>query len=167
VTGVQTCALPICPLFYAPTILTEVDETMNLCRGETFGPVVSIYPVSSADEAVKRANDSDLGLSFSVWSSNTRRAESIAVRLQAGSVAVNDGYVATWGSHDAPMGGFKRSGLGRRHGQEGLLKFTEPQTVAVQRLIPAYAPTLGLSYETYRKLIERLVAMFRRLPFYK
>jgi succinate-semialdehyde dehydrogenase/glutarate-semialdehyde dehydrogenase len=155
------------PLFYAPTILTEVDETMNLCRGETFGPVVSIYPVSSADEAVKRANDSDLGLSFSVWSSNTRRAESIAVRLQAGSVAVNDGYVATWGSHDAPMGGFKRSGLGRRHGQEGLLKFTEPQTVAVQRLIPAYAPTLGLSYETYRKLIERLVAMFRRLPFYK
>jgi succinate-semialdehyde dehydrogenase/glutarate-semialdehyde dehydrogenase len=65
------------------------------------------------------------------------------------------------------MGGFKRSGLGRRHGSEGLLKFTEPQTVAVQRLIPAYAPALGLSDETYRRLIERLVALFRRLPFYK
>ncbi len=155
------------PLFYAPTILTSVDETMNVCRGETFGPVVSIYPVSSADEAVRLANDSDLGLNFSVWSANTRRAEAIAIRLQAGSVAVNDGYVATWGSHDAPMGGFKRSGLGRRHGSEGLLKFTEPQTVAVQRLIPGYAPALGLSYETYRKLVERLVAVFRRLPFYK
>jgi succinate-semialdehyde dehydrogenase/glutarate-semialdehyde dehydrogenase len=155
------------PLFYAPTILTNIDETMNLCRGETFGPVVSIYPVSSADEAVKLANDSDLGLSFSVWSRDTRRAEAIAVRLEAGSVSVNDGYVSTWGSHDAPMGGFKRSGLGRRHGWEGLLKFTEPQTVAVQRLIPAYAPALGLSYETYRKLVERLVMVFRRLPFYK
>ncbi len=155
------------PLFYAPTILTNVDETMNLCRGETFGPVVSIYPVSSADEAVKLANDSDLGLSFSIWSRDTRRAEAIAVRLQAGSVAVNDGYVSTWGSHDAPMGGFKRSGLGRRHGWEGLLKFTEPQTVAVQRLIPAYGPALGLSYETYRKLVQRLVAVFRHLPFYK
>jgi succinate-semialdehyde dehydrogenase / glutarate-semialdehyde dehydrogenase len=140
---------------------------MNLCRGETFGPVVSIYPVSSADEAVKLANDSELGLSFSVWSRDTRRAESIAVRLQAGSVAVNDGYVATWGSHDAPMGGYKKSGLGRRHGEEGLLKFTEPQTVAVQRLIPAYGPALGLSYETYRKLVQRLVAVFRHLPFYK
>lgn len=155
------------PLFYAPTILTDVDESMALCREETFGPVVAIYPVASADEAVRLSNDSDLGLSFSVWSADTRRAEAIAIRLQAGSVAINDGYVATWGSHDAPMGGFKRSGLGRRHGSEGLLKFTEPQTVAVQRLIPAYAPALGLSYETYRRLIERLVALFRRLPFYK
>ena len=161
-------ALPgVGPLFYAPTILANVDETMNLCRGETFGPVVSIFPVSGPDEAVALANDSELGLNFSVWSANTRRAEAIAIRLHAGSVAINDGYVASWGSHDAPMGGFKRSGLGRRHGQEGLLKFTEPQTVAVQRLIPAYAPALGLSYETYRKLVERLVAVFRRLPFYK
>jgi succinate-semialdehyde dehydrogenase/glutarate-semialdehyde dehydrogenase len=155
------------PLFYAPTILADVDETMALCRGETFGPVVAIYPVASADEAVRLSNDSDLGLNFSVWSSDTRRAEAIAIRLQAGSVAINDGYVATWGSHDAPMGGFKGSGLGRRHGSEGLLKFTESQTVAVQRLIPAYAPALRLSYEAYRRLIERLVALFRRLPFYK
>jgi len=155
------------PLFYAPTILTDVDETMALCRGETFGPVVAIYPVSSAEEAVGLSNDSDLGLNFSVWSGDTRRAEAIAIRLHAGSVTINDGYVASWGSHDAPMGGFKRSGLGRRHGSEGLLKFTEPQTVAVQRLIPAYAPALGLSHETYRRLIERLVALFRRLPFYR
>jgi succinate-semialdehyde dehydrogenase/glutarate-semialdehyde dehydrogenase len=155
------------PLFYSPTVFAGVDETMSLCRGETFGPVVAIYPVSSAEEAVRLANDSDLGLNFSLWSGDTRRAESIATSLQAGTVAINDGYVATWGSHDAPMGGFKRSGLGRRHGREGLLKFTESQTVAVQRLIPAYAPALGLSYETYRRLIERLVAVFRRLPFYK
>jgi len=155
------------PLFYSPTILTEVDQTMSLCRGETFGPVVVIHPVSSADEAVRLSNDSDLGLSFSVWSADTRQAEAIAIRLHAGSVAINDGYVATWASHDAPMGGFKQSGLGRRHGSEGLLKFTEPQTVAVQRLIPAYAPAFGLSYETYRRLVERLVALFRRLPFYK
>jgi succinate-semialdehyde dehydrogenase/glutarate-semialdehyde dehydrogenase len=65
------------------------------------------------------------------------------------------------------MGGVKGSGLGRRHGREGLLKFTEPQTVAVQRVVPAYAPALGLSYKTYRRLVEKLTVVFRHLPFYK
>ncbi len=155
------------PLFYSPTILSGVDETMTVCRSETFGPVVSIYPVGSSEEAIALANDSDLGLSFSVWSADTRRAVEIAARLEAGSVSINDGYVSTWASHDAPMGGVKRSGLGRRHGREGLLKFTEPQTISVQRVLPAYAPGLGLSYETYRRLVEKLTVLFRRLPFYK
>ncbi len=155
------------PLFYSPTILSGVDESMTVCRSETFGPVVSIYPVDSVEEAVRLANDSDLGLTFSVWSADTRRAVQIATRLQAGSVSINDGFVSTWGSHDAPMGGVKGSGLGRRHGREGLLKFTEPQTVAVQRVAPAYAPAFGLSYETYRRLVEKLTVVFRHLPFYK
>ena len=130
--------------------------------------MVSIYPVAPLMRRSKLANDCDLGLNFSVWSSNTRRAECNRHPAPGGErLRSTTDIVATWGSHDAPMGGVKRSGLGRRHGQEGLLKFTEPQTVAVQRVIPAYAPTLGLSYETYRKLIERLIVMFRHLPFYK
>jgi succinate-semialdehyde dehydrogenase/glutarate-semialdehyde dehydrogenase len=91
----------------------------------------------------------------------------VATRLRAGTVSINDGFVSTWASHDAPMGGVKGSGLGRRHGREGLLKFTEPQTVAVQRVVPAYAPALGLSYETYRRFVEKLTVVFRHLPFYK
>jgi succinate-semialdehyde dehydrogenase/glutarate-semialdehyde dehydrogenase len=155
------------PLFYAPTILSGVEEGMTVCASETFGPVVSIYPVDSAEQAIEMANDSDLGLHFSVWSSDTEQAVRMATRLRAGTVSVNDGYASTWASHDAPMGGVKGSGLGRRHGREGLLKFTESQTVAVQRVVPAYAPALGLSYKTYRKLVEKLTVVFRHLPFYK
>lgn len=155
------------PLFYSPTVLTDVDERMDLCRSETFGPVVAVSPIDSVDAAVAMANDSDLGLNFSIWARDTRKAQRIAIRLQTGTVGINDGFVATWASHDSPMGGYKRSGLGRRHGREGLLKFTEAQTVATQRLIPAYYPALGLGYETYRKLVERLTRFFRWLPFYK
>lgn len=155
------------PLFYEPTVLTDVDESMMLCRVETFGPVVSIYPFDEVEEAVSMANDSEYGLNFSVWTSDTSRGVELASRLQAGTVGVNDGYAATWSSYDAPMGGMKSSGLGRRHGREGILKFTEAQTVAVQRLVPAFAPPFGLSYERYQRLLTPLLRILKRLPFYK
>lgn len=155
------------PLFYEPTILTDVDETMALCRGETFGPVVSIYGFSDVDVAIEQANDSHLGLNFSVWTSDTRRGVAIAARLEAGTVGVNDGYAATWSSLDAPMGGMKASGVSRRHGSTGLLKFTEAQTVAVQRWLPAFAPPFGISYERYEKLLGPLLRILKRIPFYK
>jgi succinate-semialdehyde dehydrogenase/glutarate-semialdehyde dehydrogenase len=155
------------PLFYAATVVTDVTEEMSMCRNETFGPVTAIYAYSDSSEAIGMANDSEFGLHFSIWTRDTNNALDIAARLEAGSVTVNDGLVASWGSHEAPMGGMKSSGLGRRHGLEGILKFTESQTVATQRLIPAYSPFAGISGQRYTRLIEVLTKVFKRLPFYK
>jgi succinate-semialdehyde dehydrogenase/glutarate-semialdehyde dehydrogenase len=155
------------PLFYEPTVLTDVDDSMILCRSETFGPVVSIETFSNVDDAIAQANDSEYGLNFSVWTADEDRGVDVASRLHAGTVGVNDGYAATWSSYDAPMGGMKASGISRRHGRIGLLKFTESQTIAVQRGIPAFAPPLGLDYHTYQRFLSKALKVLRRLPFYK
>lgn len=155
------------PLFYEPTVLTEVDDNMLLCREETFGPVVSIYGYHGIEDAIDMANDSQLGLNFSVWTEDTRKGVEVAARLEAGTVGVNDGYAAAWSSYDAPMGGMKLSGMGRRHGAQGLLKYTESQTVAVQRIGPAFAPPGGMGYPAYQKVLGPLLKLLKRLPFYK
>jgi len=155
------------PLFYEPTVLTDVDESMLVCRSETFGPVVSIYGYDHVEEAISQANDSKLGLNFSVWTSDAKRGVEIASRLHAGTVGVNDGYAAAWSSYDAPMGGMKASGMSRRHGSVGLLKYTETQTVAVQRWVPAFAPFPGMTYQQYQKLLGPLLKLLKRTPFYK
>lgn len=155
------------PTFYEPTVLTDVGEDMLMCRSETFGPVVSVYGYSTLEEAVALANDSEYGLNFSVWTSDPDRGVDIATDLHAGTVGVNDGYAAAWSSYDAPMGGMKASGISRRHGEVGLLKFTESQTVAVQRVIPAFAPPFAMGYDLYQRLLGPLLKVLRRLPLYK
>jgi len=151
------------PYFYEPTILSGVDETMTLCRNETFGPVVAVSSFASEDEAVRRANDSEFGLNFSVWTRDTRSGQRLATRLQAGTVNVNEGYVAAWGSVDAPMGGMKSSGLGRRHGAEGIKKYTEPQTVAVQH-VTGIAPPPGVPVGLWVAVMTTALRVLRRLP---
>ncbi|MEZ5374717.1 MAG: succinic semialdehyde dehydrogenase [Microthrixaceae bacterium] len=122
----------LAPWFHEPTILTDVPENADVFRGETFGPLVSIYPVGTIDEAVAAANDTDYGLNASVLCDNASRGRAIARRLQAGTVNVNDGYAAAWSSLDAPMGGVGISGVGRRHGEVGLLKYTEAQNISTR-----------------------------------
>uniref|UniRef100_UPI003D8CFBE3 succinic semialdehyde dehydrogenase n=1 Tax=Gordonia sp. B7-2 TaxID=3420932 RepID=UPI003D8CFBE3 len=123
------------PFFYEPTVLADVTDEMTCYGEETFGPVVSIYPVDSPDEAIKLANATRYGLNASVFAGSSAEANAIADQLRAGTVNINEGYAAAWASTAAPMGGMGISGMGRRHGEEGLLKYTEPQTIAEQRFL--------------------------------
>lgn len=151
------------PYFYEPTILAGVREGMAAFADETFGPVVSLYRVDSEEEAIAKANDSDYGLNFSVWTSNAKRGRDVAARLQAGTVNVNEAYAAAWGSVDAPMGGMKASGLGRRHGEHGILKYTESQTIAVERLLPVGVPP-GLHPRRYARIMSGGLRLLKRMP---
>ncbi|HMK28381.1 MAG TPA: aldehyde dehydrogenase family protein [Terriglobales bacterium] len=105
--------------FYAPTVLSGVDDTMRILREETFGPVLPIMAYQTEAQAVELANDSEFGLSASVWTRDRARGEAIAAQLDAGTVMVNDA-VTCFGISEAPHGGFKASGLGRTHGRMGL-----------------------------------------------
>ncbi len=136
------------PYFYEPTLLSHVTEEMTLCRTETFGPVVAVRPVRDDDEAVALANDSEYGLNASIWTRDLARGRRLAARTRTGTVTVNETYAAAWGATRAPMGGVKDSGLGRRHGREGILKYTEPQTVAVHRLA-GLAPPPGVGWDRW------------------
>ena len=130
-------------LFYEPTILTGVTPEMECYTDETFGPVVSVYSVVDDDEAVERANDSDYGLNASVWTSDHDRGRRVASRIKCGTVNVNEGFAATLGSIDAPMGGMKNSGLDRRQGQDGIRRFVDVQSVATRTGIPRPEPRSG------------------------
>lgn len=116
------------PTYYAPTLLTDVDESMELCCDETFGPVVALYPVADAEEAIRRANDTPYGLNASVWSRDGSTSQRVAERIEAGSVNINSSLLI-YATFDVPMGGVKQSGLGRRHGRPGLLRFTKTHSV--------------------------------------
>jgi acyl-CoA reductase-like NAD-dependent aldehyde dehydrogenase len=118
------------PYFYEPTVLTNVTSEMLCFAGETFGPVVELSIVETEDDAINAANASEFGLNASVFSGSVRRARRVAEQITAGSVNINEGYRASFGSIDAPMGGMKHSGLGRRNGREGLLRFVDSRTVA-------------------------------------
>jgi succinate-semialdehyde dehydrogenase/glutarate-semialdehyde dehydrogenase len=130
------------PTFYEPTVLDGVGPDAACYAAETFGPVVSVYRVGDDDEAVALANGTDYGLTASIWTRDLRRGGLLARRLTCGTVAVNETYAAVFGSVATPLGGRRVSGIGRRHGAAGLLRFTQAQSVLTQRVMglgPLYA----------------------------
>ncbi|ADB49537.1 Aldehyde dehydrogenase (NAD(+)) [Conexibacter woesei DSM 14684] len=119
-------------MFYEPTVLVDVDHSMSCMTEETFGPTLPIMRVGDAEEALRLANDSPYGLQASVWTKDTRRGEQLARRVEAGAVCVNDAQV-NYTALELPMGGWKSSGLGTRHGAGGIRKYTQQQTLLVTR----------------------------------
>ncbi|MET7537578.1 succinic semialdehyde dehydrogenase [Streptomyces sp. NPDC005507] len=142
------------PYFFEPTVLDGVEAPMAVCNEETFGPVVSIYRFTDEDEVIDLANGTPYGLNSSVWTKDAKRGHVVASRLRTGTVNINEGYAPAYGSVQSPMGGMKDSGLGRRHGSEGILKYTEAQTVAHQRIMPM-APSFGMTDEKYAAFMSR------------
>jgi succinate-semialdehyde dehydrogenase / glutarate-semialdehyde dehydrogenase len=158
-------ALPeLGPYFHEPTIMTNVKPGMVMFAQETFGPVLAVYRFNTDEDAIRLANDSMFGLNASIWTRNVNRAQKIAGHIKAGTVNINEAYAATWGSVDSPMGGMKASGLGRRHGREGILKYTESQTVATQSLIPI-GPFGFLPAQRYAAVITWILKLMKTLPF--
>jgi acyl-CoA reductase-like NAD-dependent aldehyde dehydrogenase len=142
--------------FYEPTLLVDVDHSMECMTEETFGPTLPVMKVRDADEAVMLANDSPYGLQASVWTKDVAKGERLARMIEAGVVSVNDhqlNYVAL----ELPMGGWKASGLGSRHGPDGIRKYTKKQALLVTRL----APKRDLHMLPYRarttRMLERLL----------
>ncbi|HYH86496.1 MAG TPA: aldehyde dehydrogenase family protein [Pyrinomonadaceae bacterium] len=131
--GGRTKGVPEGGAFHEPTILANVNHEMAVMREETFGPVLPLMIFNSEDEAVRLANDSQFGLTASVWTRNLARGRRVATRIEAGTVMVNE-VLYTHGIAQTPWGGVKQSGLGRTHGRLGLLEMVAPVHVHVNRL---------------------------------
>jgi acyl-CoA reductase-like NAD-dependent aldehyde dehydrogenase len=148
--------------FYEPTVLVDVDHTMDLMREETFGPTLPIMKIGDVEEGVRLANDSDYGLQASIWTGDVKRGEEVARRLQAGVVCVNDAQI-NYSALNLPMGGWKTSGIGTRHGANGIRKYCKTQSMFITRralkrepfMFPYKAGRTRLLLRFYRMLYGR------------
>ena len=150
------------PAFYAPTILEDVTTDMLAGSCETFGPVVALHRYRDVDEAIRLANDTDYGLNASVWGTDLAAAEAVARRIESGNVNVNDILATAYASKGTPSGGVKQSGVGARHGDQGLLKYTDCQNIGVLKK-PVMGPQPGQAYEAYVKQMRMSLKLMRRL----
>lgn len=120
-------------LFFSPTVITGATNYMRPMQEETFGPTLPIATFKSEEEAITLANDSEFGLTASVWTSDLAKGKRVAQKIEAGSVCVNE-VLYTHGIGQTPWGGFKNSGRGRTHGREGLMELVQPQHIHVNHL---------------------------------
>jgi betaine-aldehyde dehydrogenase len=144
--------------YFEPTVLVDVDHSMKVMRDETFGPVVGVMPVHDAEEALRLANDSRYGLSGSVFGEK-QRAEQVARRVECGAVNVNDVLINYFAS-DVPMGGWKQSGIGYRHGEPGIKKFCRTESLVITRFGAKREPTWYPYTRARRGLVGRIGQAF-------
>ena len=150
------------PAFFEPTILEGVTQDMLCGVTETFGPVVALHKYRTVDEAVALANDTDYGLNASVWSTDVPAARAVAARIESGNVNVNDVLATAYAAKGTPSGGVKNSGVGARHGDQGLLKYTDVQNLAVLKK-QVMGPRPGQGYEKYVESMLSGLKLMRKL----
>src|SRR3954453_17839924 len=121
--------------FFEPTVLTDVDYTMEIIPKQTFGPTLPNMKVRDAEEAIRLANDTRYGLNSSVWTRDLAKGEALADRVNAGATCVNDANV-NYAANELPFGGWNDSGIGVRHGPQGIRKYCKTHSVLVTRLAP-------------------------------
>jgi len=149
-------ALPeIGPNFYAPTVLADIPHGAEILHKEVFGPVIALVGYDSLDEAIELANATEYGLNAAVVG-NPKQALEVASQLMAGSVNINEGYRASLATMAAPMGGMKQSGMNRRSGPGGLLRFTENRTIGVANKLPIGLPSRAKEYRKMAPLMTKL-----------
>ncbi|AGS35365.1 aldehyde dehydrogenase [Corynebacterium maris DSM 45190] len=115
--------------FIEPTIFTGVDNSMRIAQEEIFGPVLSVIPFETEEEAVAIANDTKYGLTAGLWTQNLGRAHRVAAQIEAGQVSVNDFFA---GGIQAPFGGYKQSGFGREKGMHAVSEYLQTKTVSMK-----------------------------------
>ena len=146
--------------WYEPTVVADADHSMKVMVDETFGPVVSVMKVGSPEEAVRMANDTRYGLSASVFSGDVKRAERIAEQLEVGACNINDALV-NYFHMEVPMGGWKDSGIGWRHGPTGIRKYCRTESIVAPRLPTARSEPLWYPYTPgRRRRLNRLYRLF-------
>lgn len=152
-------------LFYLPTLLTEVDDSMLVMQQETFGPLLPVLRFSSEEEVIQVSNNTEFGLSASVWSNDKIRAERVARRLDCGAVSINN-VMLTEANPWLPFGGTRNSGYGRQKGAEGLLGYTRSKSVLIDansaKIEPNWYPYTQQKYNLFSQLID---ALFRASPW--
>jgi acyl-CoA reductase-like NAD-dependent aldehyde dehydrogenase len=146
--------------FHEATVLVDVDHSMKAMTEETFGPTVPIMKVADVEEAIRLANDSPYGLAASVWTKNTTKGEAVARRIEAGAVCVNDAMM-NYFALEVPMGGWKSSGLGTRHGRGGIVKYCAQQTILVTKL----AMKKDINMFPYKARTTRLLGRVTKLVY--
>jgi acyl-CoA reductase-like NAD-dependent aldehyde dehydrogenase len=146
--------------FFEPTVLVDVDHTMDAMTEETFGPTLPIMKVRDAEEAIRLANDSQYGLAGSVFTKDIARGEAIARRIESGAVDVNDAMVG-YTALELPMGGWKASGLGSRHGAGGIRKYCAQQSLLVTR----FAPKKDVHMYPYKARTTKLIGRAFKLLY--
>ncbi|MDQ3720061.1 MAG: aldehyde dehydrogenase family protein [Actinomycetota bacterium] len=147
--------------FYEPTMLVNVDHTMECMTEETFGPTLPVMKVRDAEEGIRLANDSPYGLQASIWTEDTAKGERLAREVESGVVCVNDAQV-NYVALELPMGGWKASGLGTRHGKDGIRKYTQKQTVLVTKRAPTKK---DIHMMPYRAMTTKLIGWAVKLLY--
>ena len=149
------------PLFYPPTVITGASNDMRPMQEETFGPTLPIATFKTEEEAIALANDSEFGLTASVWTRDYSRGRRVAEQIEAGSVCINE-VLYTHGIGQTPWGGFKNSGRGRTHGLEGLMELVQPQHIHTNRIavLPDawWFPYTPLAVATFRELARKFAS---------
>jgi len=140
-------------LFFEPTVISGATNDMRAMQEETFGPTLPIATFKTEEEAIQLANDSEFGLTASVWTRDRARGRRVAEQIEAGSVCINE-VLYTHGIGQTPWGGFKDSGRGRTHGREGLMELVQPQHIHINHmpLLPDawWMPYSSTAVETFR-----------------